>query len=121
MSGDLDSATGVADFRLIDPPRVSAKPVSPNRLLLLPAAFLAALVAGLITAFTASQLRPVFERTSDLRQKIDLPILGVVSLVLSDIDKRRQRFDRVKFLAASSMLFIAFGAVMIATTIASRA
>jgi len=62
----------------------------------------------------------VFERASDLRQKIDLPILGVVSLVLSDSDKRSQRFDRVKFLAASSMLFIAFGAVMVATTIVPR-
>ena len=121
MSGDLDSASGVADFRLIDPPRVSPKPVSPNRLLLLPAAFLVALIAGLLTAFIASQLRPVYRRASELREKIDLPILGVVSLVLSDADKRHERFDRVKFFAASSMLFIVFGAVLIATTLLPRA
>jgi polysaccharide chain length determinant protein (PEP-CTERM system associated) len=120
MSGDLDSASGVADFRLIDPPRVSPRPVSPNRLLLLPVAFLAALVAGLFTAFMASQLRPVFERASDLRDKIDLPMLGVVSLVLSDAEKRRERFDRVRFLAASSMLFMVFAAVLVATTIMPR-
>jgi polysaccharide chain length determinant protein (PEP-CTERM system associated) len=117
MSGDLDSASGVADFRLIDPPRVSPKPVSPNRLLLLPGAFLAALVAGLLTAFVAGQLRPVFQRSSELREKIDLPILGVVSLVLTDLDKRRERFDRLRFLAASSMLFVVFVAMLIATTI----
>ena len=121
MSGDLDSASGVADFRLIDPPRVSPKPVSPNRLLLLPAAFLVALIAGLLTAFIASQLRPVYRRASELREKIDLPILGVVSLVLSDADKRHERFDTVKFLAASSMLFIVFGAVLIAATVLPRA
>jgi polysaccharide chain length determinant protein (PEP-CTERM system associated) len=120
MSGDLDSASGVADFRLIDPPRVSPKPVSPNRLLLLPAAFVAALAAGLFTAFAASQLRPVYERASELREKIGLPVLGVVSLVLSDTDRRRQRFDRARFLAVSSMLFVAFVVVYIVTTIAPR-
>jgi protein tyrosine kinase modulator len=115
MSGDLDSASGVADFRLIDPPRVSPKPVSPNRLLLLPAGFLAALAAGLLAAFVASQLRPVYERASELRQQINLPVLGVVSLILSDVDKRRERFDRARFAAASSMLFIVFLVVLVVT------
>jgi polysaccharide chain length determinant protein (PEP-CTERM system associated) len=117
MSGDLDSASGVADFRLIDPPRVSPRPVSPNRLLLLPAAFLAALGAGLLIAFVASQLRPVFQRASDLRAKIDMPVLGVVSLVLSDVDKRRERFDRIRFMSATGMLFVVFLTVLVATTI----
>ena len=120
MSGDLDSASGIADFRLIDPPRVSPRPVSPNRFLLLPAAFLAAIVAGLFTAFVASQLRPVYRRASELREKIDLPLLGVVSLVLSDIDKRHERFDRVRFIAASGMLFVVFVAVLVATTLVPR-
>jgi len=120
MSGDLDSASGVADFRLIDPPRVSPKPVSPNRLLLLPTAFLVALGAGLLTAFAASQLRPVYERASELREKVNLPVLGMVSLVLSDPGRRRERFDRVRFLAVSSTLFLAFAALLVATTIAPR-
>ena len=34
MTGELEGASGVADFRLIDPPRVSPTPVSPNRFLL---------------------------------------------------------------------------------------
>ena len=120
MSGDLDSASGVADFRLIDPPRVSPKPVSPSRLLLLPGAFLAALVAGLLTAFVASQLRPVFQRASDLREKFDLPSLGVISLIQSDVEKRHERFDKIGFLAASSMLFIVFAAVMIVTAVVPK-
>ena len=120
MSGDLDSASGVADFRLIDPPRVSPKPVSPNRLMLLPAAFLAALAAGLFAAFAASQLRPVYERASELREKIDLPVLGVVSLVLGDMDKRRQRLDRTRFVAVTGMLFITFIGMLVLTSMAGR-
>ena len=119
MSGDLDSASGVADFRLIDPPRVSPKPVSPNRLLLLSLAFVAALVVGLFTAFAASQLRPVFQRASELREKFDLPMLGVISLVMSDAERQSERYAKVRFVAASGLLLGAFVVVLLATTLVS--
>ena len=67
ISGELEVASGMADFRLIDPPRASSKPVAPNRLLLLAGVLLLALVAGLFTAFAASQLRPVFHDGNQLR------------------------------------------------------
>jgi polysaccharide chain length determinant protein (PEP-CTERM system associated) len=108
MSGDLESASGVADFRLIDPPRVSPKPVSPNRLLLLPLVLAAAIGAGLFTAFAASQLRPTFMDVSELRQKTGLPLLGVVSIVLGDDDRRRERMDRLRFIGASGSLVLLF-------------
>lgn len=119
MSGDLDSASGVADFRLIDPPRVSPKPVSPDRLMMLPIVIAAALGAGLFTAFAASQLRPVFHKATELRQKVALPLLGVVSMVLSDSERRRDRSDKARFIAASGTLLGAFVIALIATTILS--
>jgi hypothetical protein len=94
----------MVDFRLIDPPRVSTTPVWPNRLLLLPLALAAALAAGLFTAFVASQLRPVFNRAVDLRDKVNLPLLGVVSFIASDADQRRERVDIVRFWVASGSL-----------------
>lgn len=104
MSGDLDTATGVADFRLIDPPRVSAHPVSPNRLILLSLAMVVAIAAGFVVAFAASQLRPVFHSASELRAKFELPLLGMVSLVTSDADHRREKMDRFKFMLSSGGL-----------------
>ncbi|EHR72008.1 polysaccharide chain length determinant protein, PEP-CTERM locus subfamily [Burkholderiales bacterium JOSHI_001] len=104
MAGDLEVAAGVADFRLIDPPRVSPTPVSPNRLLLLAAAMLAALAAGLFTAFAASQLRPVFHSASELRNKLDLPLLGVVSMLTNEIDLRRKKMDMYRFVLTSGSL-----------------
>jgi uncharacterized protein involved in exopolysaccharide biosynthesis len=56
MSGELDEVSGMADFRLIDPPRVSPQPVSPNRMLLLPLVLLLAVAGGLVAALLASQL-----------------------------------------------------------------
>ena len=104
ISGDLDVTSGVADFRIIDPPRVSPQPVAPNRLLLLAGAMMAALVAGVFASFAASQLRPVFHDVMDLRHKVELPILGVVTRLITDTDRRMLRVDLIRFGAASGAL-----------------
>ena len=108
MSGELDLAAGVADFRLIDPPRVSPKPVSPNRPILLLIAMILSLAAGLFTAFAATQLRPVFHSLGDLRAKVAFPLLGVVSLVTGESDVRRERLDLLRFLLSSGSLIGVF-------------
>lgn len=108
MSGELDVASGVADFRLIDPPRVSPQPVAPNRLLLMAGALFTALLAGVFAAFAASQLRPVFHDALELRQRVDLPILGVVTRLATDADRRRNRLDLYRFGAASGSLIVLF-------------
>jgi polysaccharide chain length determinant protein (PEP-CTERM system associated) len=113
LSGDLDTATGVADFRLIDPPRVSPKPVAPNRLLLLPLALLAGLGAGLGLAFVLSQVRPVFYDGLSLRSAVGLPLLGVVTFVSIDGSTSRDTSDLKKFFGAFFGLFITFGAGMV--------
>lgn len=120
MSGELEVASGVADFRLIDPPRVTPKPVSPNRLLLLPLPLLAGLAAGLLLALVASQLRPVFMDTNDLRTKTGLPVLGMVSLVLNDTDQRRERMSLYRFVGASGGLVGVFALGLIAMAILAR-
>jgi polysaccharide chain length determinant protein (PEP-CTERM system associated) len=112
MSGELETA-GLAEFRLIDPPRVGDKPAAPNRLLLLPLPLLAGLGAGLVLAFLASQLRPVFHDPSELRAKTQLPLLGIVSTVMSDVSRRRRRMELVKFWSVSGSLVALFMAGMV--------
>ena len=122
LSGDLEGTSGIADFRLIDPPRASPKPVAPNRLLLLPLALAAALGAGLGVAFVLSQLRAVFFDARAVRNTIGLPILGVVTLVLSDAARSRESRDLKRFGVASSGLVGVFvAAVVILTILANRA
>jgi polysaccharide chain length determinant protein (PEP-CTERM system associated) len=117
MSGELEVASGVADFRLIDPPRVSPNPVSPNRMLLLPLAFAVALAAGLFVAFAGSQLRPVFHSAAELREKVAIPLLGMVSKVTSAADLRQERVNLLGFVAGSGGLLGAFVVIMIAMSI----
>lgn len=123
ISGELDVASGVVDFRVIDPPRASPKPVAPNRLLLLGGALAAAIVTGLFTAFAASQLRPVFHDSNELRTRTELPILGVVSRLVTAADRRRERLDLLRFSAASGGLVgvYALGLVVMAILISRQA
>ena len=120
MSGELDVASGVADFRLIDPPRVTPKPVSPNRLLLLPLALVAALAAGLFFAFAAAQIRPTFGDADMLRAKTGMPLLGVVSMLSTEDDRRRERGSMIRFVSASGGLVGLFIAGLIAMTLMTR-
>lgn len=120
MSGELDVASGVAEFRLIDPPRVTPKPVSPNRLLLLPLVLVVALGGGVAFAFAASQLRPTFSDAEQLRQSTGLPLLGVVTMLTTDLDRQYQRASMLRFVAASGGLVGLFIAGLIAMTLSSR-
>lgn len=106
MSGELDVASGVAEFRLIDPPRVTPKPVSPNRLILFPVAFVVALAIGLAAAFAAAQLRPTYGDGNELRLRTGLPLLGVVTLLSSEVDRRRARMSTLRFAGASGALVL---------------
>lgn len=122
LSGELEGSSGSVDFRLIDPPRASQKPVAPNRLLLLPLALIASLGAGLGIAFVLSQLRAVFFDARAVRNTIGLPILGVVSLVRSEATRARESRNLKKFgLASSGLLGMFIAAVVVLTVLANRA
>ena len=62
FGGDVDSA-GLAEFRIIDPPRISPNPVFPNRLALIPLVLLAALGAGLAASFAMARVLADFSRS----------------------------------------------------------
>ena len=113
MGSEITNTVGV-DFRLIDPPRVSPKPVAPNRSLFLPLTLLLALAAGVAVTFAASQLRPTFFDSRTLREACSLPLLGTVSLLTNEKMKRSQRRDLIRFSAACISLVGAYAAGLLA-------
>ncbi len=99
-------------FRIIEPPRVPAKPSEPNRILLLLGVLVAAFAAGLGWGFLRYMLQPTFIDTSQVRERIELPVLGSVSLYLTPQHKRRRRLQLATFVMASMLLVAAFGGVL---------
>jgi polysaccharide chain length determinant protein (PEP-CTERM system associated) len=114
ITGDLDMASGVAEFRLIDPPFVSPHPVFPNRQALFPLALLAGIAAGLLAAFAATTMRPVFHQVSDLRSFLQLPVLGMVSYVSGEAAQHRRRVEIGQFAAASVGLMVVYSVLVAA-------
>jgi polysaccharide chain length determinant protein (PEP-CTERM system associated) len=114
MSGELESTSNLADFRVIEPPRVTPRPVAPNRALLLPIALVAALLAGFGVSFLVSQFRPVFFDAAALRGATELPLLGVVTLVKNDAMLRRESRSLRRFLLSIVSLVVLFLIGMVA-------
>lgn len=81
MSGDMDTKSGVGEFRVIDPPRVAPKPVFPNRPLFLVMVLFASIAVGAGTAFLIDQMRPTFFDAKTLRAETGMPLLGSVSMI----------------------------------------
>jgi protein tyrosine kinase modulator len=109
MSSEMDAA-GSADFRVIDPPRVSPTPVEPNRLLLLPLVLVAALGIGAAVGFAWSQVRPMIHDGRGLRTLGGRPVLGAVSLVPNQTLLARRRRMHVAFFGSLATLVACYGA-----------
>ena len=111
ISEDVDAGARFADFRVIDPPRVSPQPVAPNRMMLLGLAFLVSLGAGLLASFVASQAAPTFHDAGGLREATSRPVLGLVSTLPTPAIKSHRRRRRWLFAGGVSGLLAMFAAV----------
>jgi polysaccharide chain length determinant protein (PEP-CTERM system associated) len=110
ISEDVDATAQLAEFRIIDPPRVSPRPVFPNRAALAPLALLAAIAAGAFASFAIAQLFPTIFSARRLREIGKRPVLGTISLRLDAAAMRRKRVSNLAFGGAVSTLVILFGA-----------
>ncbi len=108
-------------FRVIDPPRVSPRPVQPTRLVLLAAAFVGALGAGLMASFMANELMPTFHNAESLSEAVDRPLLGTLSMLPSEAVKNRRRRRFVLFVSGLSGLAASFMAVLALALLMGRA
>jgi polysaccharide chain length determinant protein (PEP-CTERM system associated) len=121
LTGELDETAGLAEFRIIDPPRVSDKPVFPNRMVMIPLLLVVAIGAGAAAAFAVSQLMPTFHSTRSLREIGQRPVLGSLSLRPTAAMVRRQRLSTVYFAGSLAGLIGVYGAWLLWFALVARA
>ena len=109
LSEDVD-ATRLAQFRIIEPPRVGKQPVFPNRLTLAVVVLVASLVVGVAVTFVVSQIVPTFDSAQALRRITQRPVLGSVSMLPSPASLAHTRRNSLAFGGALGGLFLVFGA-----------
>ncbi|HEV7477742.1 MAG TPA: XrtA system polysaccharide chain length determinant, partial [Burkholderiales bacterium] len=112
MSGEVQAATGVASFRIVDPPQVSPHPVAPNRKMLVLLALLASLGAGLAASYFFSLLHPTFHDARGLKKVTHRPVLGTVSLVATPEVLWRRRRGTLAFVGGLGGLGAAYFGVL---------
>ncbi len=109
-----------APFRVVDPPRVSQRPVQPTRMVMLGAALLFALAVGVLASFVTNELVPTFQDLRSLGAIVGRPVLGAVSMVVVDPERARRRRGTMLFIGGLGGLLATFCTVITVAFLISR-
>ncbi len=102
--GNVEEKTSQFKFDLIDPPVVPQKPTAPNRPLLLLGVLIVGCAAGAGVAWAMGQLKSTFMTAQKLERTFDLPVIGSVSLTVSEGARLLARRQLKQFAGASAAL-----------------
>ena len=122
IGSDLETQTQTVQFRIIDPPEASMLPVAPKRPLLLSAVLLAGFVVGGAVAFFLAQADDSIAGLRQMKEMASLPVLGAVTLVVTQTQKRQRVVAAVGFAALClGLLAVGLGIVSIEFFVRSHA
>ena len=100
----LDESSQLADFRSVEPPRVSPKPVFPGKLHLALIGLLTAIGCGLGAAIGLDLLRPTLHDDASLELLSGRPVLGTISLSKTASWQLARRHQKQRFISAAGLL-----------------
>lgn len=101
----LDETSQLAEFRVVEPPRVSPAPVFPSRLHLAAIALVLSIAAGLGAAMLVDALSPTLVEPEDLRRLTGRPVLGAMTVLPTADRQLTQRRSGLTFAAAAAAMF----------------
>jgi protein tyrosine kinase modulator len=108
LEEDKGGGTAFSPFRILDPAIVPTAPAAPNRMLLLFASLVGALVLAAAVAWIADHIDSSLHSADDVRSFTRVPVLVSIPLIVTPSDRRAHH--RRLWLAAASVL-LALGAI----------
>jgi polysaccharide chain length determinant protein (PEP-CTERM system associated) len=106
LSQDATQSGNNLKFQVVNPPDAPLRPVSPKRGLLLLLVFVLAVAVGGGFAYFLHKIRPVYVSLKGLRQSSDYPVLGAISMVVSQARQVARRREVIGFCAGGGLLAV---------------
>lgn len=116
----IDQNSQIAEFRIVEPPRVLPSPVFPGRKVLATLAVLGAIGAGLFAAYARARAFPMFADTLALSEFTKRPVLGSISTVLDGPAKVAVRMERLRFAGLAACFMVANAAWVMWVSVQSQ-
>lgn len=104
LRGQVETERSAIKFEVIDPPGTPRVPSWPNRPILLFAVLFVGLGAGCGVAYLLGRMRSSFATAGKLESVFELPVIGTISLSLTDAARELRRKKSRRFAAASAGL-----------------
>lgn len=102
----LSESSQLAEFRIVEPVKVSSSPVFPSRLHLSVIAVFVAILAGIGAAILADSIHPTVRSTDALRRVSGRPVLGAISLQTSPRHLAIQRAEMRRLTGVIAALMV---------------
>ena len=104
LRGQVETERSAIKFEVVDPPSTPRVPSAPPRPLLLVGVLFVGVCAGCGAAFLQGRMRSTFATAAKLESTFDLPVIGTISLTVTDAARALQAKRRKLFLAAAGGL-----------------
>ena len=112
ISREAEQTGGELQFKIIEPPRIPLKPVSPDRLLLSSIVLLASLVAGAALTWLFEQMNPSFYSIKQLQEATNHQVYGSISMNWSKRELVKRKTGMFFYLIMFSGLIASYAALL---------
>jgi len=100
-------------FRVLEPPLVPVKPSSPNRLMLDTMALIVSIAIGIGVSLLYEQIRPAFYTKRQINSTLNLPVIGVVSMFMTEQELARRRVGIILFILVAAVWLVSYTGLLI--------